>query len=133
MVAYRTLLENHESITRTFENIPGGIRSVTTSSDPEIAQVLRLHVGQVTDLLENGGWIRIWDPLFAEIFEHADKIETSVEKIEGGLVVIETSQNEQVALLIQAHAAKVMEFVERGQEAYDEPTPLPDGYEAPSD
>jgi hypothetical protein len=131
MATYRELLENHESISRTFEKIPGGIRSITTSSDPEMVPVLRRHVGQMIDLLENGGWIRIWDPLFAEIFEHADKIETSVEEIEGGVAVTETSDNEQVASLIQAHAAKVMEFAARGQEAYDEPTPLPEGYVSP--
>ena len=131
MATYRELLENHESIERTFEKVPGGIRSVTTSSDPELVPVLRRHVAQMIDLLENGGWIRVWDPLFSEIFEHADKIETSIEEIEGGIAVTETSRDEQVALLIQAHAAKVMEFVDRGQEAYDEPTPLPEGYKGP--
>jgi hypothetical protein len=131
MATYRELLENHESIERTFEDIPGGIRSITTSSDPELVPVLRRHVGQMIDLLENGGWIRVWDPLFAEIFEHADKIETSVEEIEGGIAVTETSDDENVALLIQAHAAKVTEFAKRGSEAYDEPTPLPAGYEGP--
>ena len=129
MATYRTLLENHESIERTFEEIPGGIRSVTTTTDPELIPVLRLHVRQMVDLLENGGRIRAWDPLFAEIFENADKIETSVEEIEGGVAVIETSDDEQVASLIRAHASKVMEFAARGYDAYQEPTPLPEHYE----
>lgn len=34
MAAYRALLENHQSIERTFEEIPGGIRSITSTSIP---------------------------------------------------------------------------------------------------
>ena len=129
MKTYRTLLENHASIERTFEEIPGGIRSITTTSDPELVPVLREHVSQMIALLESGGWIRGWDPLFAEIFERADEIETTVENIDGGVAVTETSANEDVALLIKAHAEKVMEFAAHGVEAYDEQTPLPDGYD----
>jgi hypothetical protein len=82
----------------------------------------------MVDLLETGGRIRSWDPLFAEIFENADKIETSIEEIEGGVAVAETSDDKQAASLIRAHASKVMEFAARGYEAYDQPTPLPAGY-----
>ena len=51
----------------------------------------------------------------------------------GGIEVTETSEDPQVAALIRAHAEKVMQFVGLGQEAYDEPTPLPDGYQRPEE
>lgn len=129
MSTYRALLENHTAIERTFEEIPGGIRSTTTTTDPEMLPILRRHVDQMIELLENDGWIRRWDPLFSEIFERSEHIETTVEQIDGGVVVTETSENDEVVALIRAHAAKVQEFVARGQEAYSESTPLPEGYE----
>jgi len=125
------LLANHEAIERTVEDIPGGIRSITTSSDPELAAIIRLHVRQMAARLEAGMPVRRWDPLFQEIHRHADKIKIEIEDIPGGLVVIETSEDPQVVLLIRQHAHQgVSQFVERGFDRAREESPLPEGYEA---
>ena len=128
MTAYRTLLDNHASIERVVEEIPGGVRTVTTTADPDLVPTLLLHVTQMKELIEDGGRIRAWDPLFAEIFDNADKIEMNIETVEGGVAVTETSSDEGVAELIRAHAVKVNEFVARGNAAYSEATAIPEGY-----
>lgn len=122
------LIENHESLERSVEEIPGGVRTRTVSKDPEIIDAVRIHVRQMVDLIHGGGRIRNWDPLFVEIFDHREAIEMEITDIEGGVEVTETSGDDQVALLIRAHAVKVEEFVARGLEAYREETPLPDEY-----
>lgn len=122
------LIENHQSLQRTVENIPGGVLTRTISQDPEIIDAVRTHVRQMVDLIHGGGRIRNWDPLFREIFDHREAIDMQITDIEGGVEVRETSADENVAMLIQAHAVKVEEFVARGLEAYREETPLPDEY-----
>lgn len=120
------LIDNHEKLDRTVEIVPGGVRTRTVSEDPEIVEALRTHVQQMADLLEGGGRIRNWDPLFREIFDHRDDIQMKIVEIEGGVEVVETSADEEVAALIRSHAGKVEDFVARGIEAYREETALPE-------
>jgi hypothetical protein len=70
----------------------------------------------------------MWDPLFRELFARADEISIEIEQLEDGMRVTETSDDPAVVQLIQAHARKVNEFVERGPAAVHEETPLPAGY-----
>lgn len=125
------LLMNHEKIRREVENIPGGVRTITTSSDPEVARMIRTHVYQMKERIEEGRTIRRMDPLFREIFEHHEKIHMQIEEVPGGARVTETSDDPQVTLLIRQHARRaVSEFVEGGMQRAMQPTPLPEGYEA---
>lgn len=120
------LLADHEVIERRVEDIPGGVETWTTSDDPEVAELIRVHVRQMDARLESGQPVRRWDPLFAEIFEHAEAIEMVIEDIPGGVRVVETSDDPEVVALIRQHAHRaVSEFVERGMERAHEPTPLP--------
>lgn len=123
-----TLLTQHEKIDRTVENLKNGVRTRTTSSDPKIAATIQQHVWQMHERLKEKRPIREMDPLFREIFEHADKIDMQIEDIPRGVEVVETSKDEQVVKLIQQHANQaVSEFVERGMQRAMEPTPLPKG------
>ena len=129
MQPIHNLLMNHEQIERQVENIPGGIRSVTTSEDPEVAELIRKHVWQMKERVEQGQPIRMMDPVFREIFQHHQKIHMQVEEVPGGVRVTETSEDPQVVKLIRQHAHRaVTEFVEQGMPRAMRPTPLPDGY-----
>jgi hypothetical protein len=123
-----SLLADHEKVKRTVEEIPDGIRSVTTSDEPEVAALIRKHVWQMKDRLERGEPIRMMDPLFREVFAHHDKIRMAIEDVPGGVRVTETSDDPQVVLLIRQHARTVNEFVESGMRRMHQPTPLPEGY-----
>jgi len=118
-------------IVREITDIENGVQTVTRSPlNPEAAETLKKHVREMKGVLESGGRIRGWDPLFSEIFDHYTEIEMEIEPLEDGVKVIETSANPEVAKLIQAHARKVSEFLARGPAAVHEPTPLPNGYGA---
>lgn len=121
------LLSDHSAIERRVEDIPNGVKTWTTSEDPEVATLIRQHVRQMDARLESGQPMRRWDPLFAAIFENADAIEMTIEDVPGGVYVIETSEDPEVVRLIRQHAHRaVSEFVERGMERAHEPTPLPE-------
>ena len=76
--------------------------------------------------LANHQPIRMWDPLFAELFKHAEKIKMEMTTTAKGLKVTETSADEYVVKLIQAHAEGVSEFVREGMSSMHKEHPLPD-------
>ena len=127
MQAFHELLTEHAKVKRTVQEIPGGVVTVTTSDDPAVAATIRTHVRQMKERVEAGLPLRMWDPLFAELFRHYDKIEMVVEDVPGGIKVTETSEDQQVVPLIRQHARAVSEFVDRGWDRAHEPTPLPKG------
>lgn len=129
MMAIRKLLMQHEKINRRVENLDNGVKTWTTSEDPEIAAAIQKHVRQMHERIKEKKPIRQMDPLFREIFDNAEKIEMQIEYIENGVLVVETSEDPQVVKLIQQHANRaVSEFVERGMQRAMQPTPLPEEY-----
>jgi hypothetical protein len=123
------LLQSHDRIRRHVEDVATGIWARTTSRDREIAELIRTHVSQMKARVETGDPIRLMDPVFREIFEHHAEVEIDVERIPGGVLVVETSADPQVELLIRQHAHRaVSEFVAQGMARAMRPTPLPHGY-----
>jgi hypothetical protein len=129
MPVIHELLLSHRKIDRRVEDIPGGIRSWTTSADGDIADLIRTHVHQMKARLERGDPIREMDPLFREILKHGETIRMEIANIPEGVRVTETSPDPQVALLIRQHAHRaVSQFVAAGMPRAMQPTPLPQGY-----
>jgi uncharacterized protein YdcH (DUF465 family) len=130
MRAIHGLLTQHERIHREVEDIPGGVRTLTTSEDPQVASLIRTHVWQMKERMEKGQPIRRMDPVFRELFEHHEKVHMEIEEVPGGVRVTETSEDPQVVKLIRQHAHRaVSEFVEQGMPRAMQPTPLPEGYQ----
>lgn len=126
-----TLVFNHESITRVVEKLPDGVRTKTTTSDPDMVEVLRKHPREMVQLYQQGGMVRGWDPLFRELASVSDKVKMEASDIEGGVEVLVTSEDAEVVKLIHAHAEKVSDMAKRGVDAMHEATALPSGYVQP--
>jgi hypothetical protein len=126
--AIEALFADHRKIERRIEEIPNGVRTFTTSTDPEVTRQLRLHLSQMKTRLEAGLPMRRFDPLFRELFTHYQKIHMTIEEIPGGAMVTETSTDPQVALLIRQHALTVSEFAQQGIGRMPIPSTLPAGY-----
>lgn len=127
--AIHALLADHDLIERRVVDLPDGVETWTESDDPDVAALLRTHVRQMKARLDTDRPMRRWDPLFAEIFAHADAIDMIIEDTPRGVHVVETSDDPAVVALIRQHAHRaVSEFVEQGMDRAHEPTPLPDGY-----
>jgi NAD(P)-dependent dehydrogenase (short-subunit alcohol dehydrogenase family) len=111
---FQTLLGNHDLIRREFREVDGGIESVTESDNAEVAALIQDHVAAMKVRVEHSRAIRVWDPMFREIFANADKIRFEYENTPKGVKVREVSDDPYVARLIQAHAKVVSGFVARG-------------------
>jgi uncharacterized protein len=125
MQTIHALFSDHQKITRTVKLIDGGFESVTESDDPKVQSLITAHAVAMKERLVKGQPIRMWDPLFAALFEHAAKISIEVIPIAKGVRIVETSKDPYVIKLIQSHAAGVSEFVKEGMSVMHKSHPLP--------
>lgn len=126
MQMIHALFGEHKKITRTIKNLRNGVETITESDDPKVQVMIREHVAAMYKRLTEKQPIRMWDPLFAEIFKHADKIKVDMSNTAKGIKVIETSDDDWVVKLVQAHAVGVSEFVKEGMASMHKEHPLPE-------
>lgn len=111
------LLMNHDKIRRTVTNLPDGIRTVTESDDPRVAQSIKAHVASMSQRLKDGREFNIFSTTLPVLFENRDKIKSVVEATEKGSVVTRTSTDAKVVAALQGHAAEVTELAQEGMVA----------------
>jgi uncharacterized protein len=114
MAVFHYLLDHRTEIRRSVTNIPGGVETLTESDVPAIAAKIQEHVQAMYARMKEGRPIHIRDPLFAELFRNADKVEAKIVKTPKGLRVTETSQDAYVTALIRSHAQVVSGFLANG-------------------
>lgn len=116
MRAIHELFANHDRIKRTVTNLPDGIRTVTESDDPRIAQILKDHVAGMRQRVDAGRdpGLPIESPALHAIFRNKDKLHTTVETTAKGIVVVQTSDDRSTVTFLQTHAAEVSDFVSAG-------------------
>ena len=116
------LFFNHEKIKRTVTNLPDGIRTVTESDAPQVAATIQKHVAEMGKRVEEGRdpGLPIETPALHAIFLNNDKIKTTYETIEKGIVVVQTSTDAAAVKALQDHAAEVTDLAQRGMVAAHE-------------
>ena len=110
MQTIHSLLAANTKIKRTVKNLPNGIEAVTESSDPNVAKKIQEHVAGMKWRLEKQQPIRRGDPLFAAIFENAEKFTLVITNTKNGVKISETSDDAYAVKLLQAHAKAVSHF-----------------------
>ena len=111
------LLTNHTKIKRTVTNLPNGIKTVTESDDPQVAQTIKAHVASMSQRLKDGREFNIFSTTLPVLFENRDKIKSVVEVTEKGSIVTRTSTDAKVVAALQGHAAEVTELAQEGMVA----------------
>ncbi|MEW5839206.1 MAG: hypothetical protein AB1717_10295 [Pseudomonadota bacterium] len=119
------LLERHAQLKRVTEHLADGIRSCTTSADPELVVILQRHAGDMKARFGRGRAIRSWDPLFAMLFEQRDNIHVQLVMREDGICATLTCDDPALIPLIHAHDETLMRFVVEGRSAAAQESPVP--------
>ena len=114
MALVHDLLMNHTRIKRTVTNLPDGIKTVTESDDPNVAQTIKAHVSSMSQRLKDGREFNIFSTTLPVLFENRDKIKSVVEVTEKGSIVTRTSTDAKVVAALQGHAAEVTELAQEG-------------------
>lgn len=122
---FHFLLDHRQEITRTIKVLENGVETVTETKNADVRGKLCEHVAAMHKRLKDKRGIHLRDPLFAEVFRHADKVSMKIEETEQGVKVTETSADPYVAKLIKAHAEVVSKFLEKGHLEVRENHPLP--------
>jgi hypothetical protein len=112
------LIHQNRKIRRTVTRLPDGIKTVTESDDPRIAQDIKAHVASMSGRLESGKEFNIFSTTLPVIFENAKQIQSTVEYTDQGAVVTRRSQDPKVVAALQAHADEVTELVKEGPVAF---------------
>jgi len=111
------LLFNNTGIKRSVTKLPDGIRTVTESDDPQVAQAIKSHVASMSQRLQDRREFNIFSSTLPILFENRDKIISKVEMTETGVVVTQTSADAKVVAAMQGHAGEVTELVQDGMVA----------------
>jgi hypothetical protein len=118
----RDLLFNHDRIKRTVTNLPDGIRTVTESDDLQVAATIKKHVAEMGKRVDEGRdpGLPIESPALHSIFRDKDKIKSTYETTEKGIIVVQTSTDASAVKALQDHAAEVTDLAQRGMVAAHE-------------
>ncbi len=118
----RELFFNHDRIKRTVTNLPDGIRTVTESDDPQTAETIKKHVAEMGKRVEEGRdpGLPIESPALHSIFQFKDKIKSTYEVTDKGVIVVQTSTDASAVKALQDHAAEVTDLAQRGMIAMHE-------------
>ena len=111
------LLANNTKIRRSVTMLPDGIRTVTESDDPQVAQAIKAHVASMSQRLKDGREFNIFSSTLPVLFENRDKINSRIETTDKGSVVTRTSNDAKVVAALQGHADEVTELVQDGMAA----------------
>lgn len=118
MTLVMDLVHNNTKIRRSVTRLSDGIRTVTESDDPKIAQSIKAHVASMLGRLKDGREFNLFSTTLPVIFDHAANISTAVEMTDKGAVVTQTSVDTKVVAALQAHAGEVSELVNEGPTAF---------------
>ena len=113
---FHELLQHRADIRREVKKLDRGVETLTESDKPEVAAAIQKHVASMEKRVKDKQPIHRRDPLFAEVFRHANQIKFVYEKTKRGIRVTETSDDPYVVKLIQKHAEVVSLFVKNGFE-----------------
>jgi hypothetical protein len=112
------LIHQNTKIRRTVTRLPDGIKTVTESDDPRIAQDIKAHVASMSGRLESGREFNIFSTTLPVIFDNAKQIQSTVEYTDRGAIVTRQSKDPKVVAALQAHADEVTELVKEGPVAF---------------
>ena len=125
MQLFHQLFEHRAEINRQVIPREDGIETVTESKNPEVTHLLQTHVASMLARVKEGRPIHVRDPLFAELFRYADRIDARYELTAGGVRVVETSRDAYVVKLLRAHADVVSAFLANGPSEMMKNHPVP--------
>ena len=117
MQLVHAMIFNHEKIKRTVTNLADGIRTITESDEPQVAQAIKAHVASMERRLGDGKEFNLFSSTIPVLFANRDKIKTVVATTDKGSTVTQTSSDPQVVAALQAHAVEVSELARDGMVA----------------
>ena len=117
MSLYMDMFNRHTEITRTVEEIPGGVRTTTQSGSPDLAAQLHAHVSSMYSHVDQGSEVMCMSQSLPTLFRNAAGYRRQLTLTPTGVIAEETSDDPALTDAIRAHALEVSGFVRDGMPA----------------
>jgi hypothetical protein len=117
MSRYMDMFGRHNEISRTVEEIPGGVRTTTQSNSPDLTAQLHAHVSSMYSHLNQGDEVMCMSPTLPTLFRNANGYGRQLTLTETGVIAEETADDPNLVQGIRDHAREVTGFVQRGMPA----------------
>ena len=114
MSLYMDMFNRHSEITRTVEEIPGGIRTTTQSTSPDLVAQLQAHVSSMYSHLDQGAEVMCMSGSLPTLFRQANGYRRQLTLTPTGVMAEETADDPALTQAIRAHAQEVTGFVRDG-------------------
>jgi hypothetical protein len=114
MSRYTEMFNRHSEITRTVEEIPGGIRTTTQSNSPDLVGQLQAHVSSMYSHVDQGAEVMCMSGSLPTLFRNASGYRRQLTLTPTGVIAEETSDDPNLTQVIRAHAQEVTGFVVNG-------------------
>ena len=117
MRVYMDMFARHGELTRTVEEIPGGVRTTTESNSPDLTAQLQAHVSDMYGRLGQGSEVMCMSPTLPTLFRNAGGYRRELTLTPTGVIAEETADDPNLVEVIRAHAREVTGFVRDGMPA----------------
>jgi hypothetical protein len=121
---WQTLLYFHDRIRREVTPLVNGLAAVTESDDPEVATLIKDHALAMQQRMTDGRALRLWDPVFKQLFDRHALVRMQVVLTEKGVRIEETTDDPETLRLLRSHSAGVSDMVREGSRASQRETPF---------
>jgi hypothetical protein len=111
------MFNRHTEITRTVEEIPGGVRTTTQSNAPDLAAQLHAHVSSMYAHVDQGSEVMCMSQSLPTLFRNTGGYRRQLTLTPTGVIAEETSDDPALTDAIRAHASEVTGFVRDGMPA----------------
>jgi hypothetical protein len=108
------MFNRHTEMTRTVEEIPGGIRTTTESNAPDLVAQLQSHVSSMYSHLDQDTEVMCMSGSLPTLFRHANGYRRELTFTPTGVIAEETADDPALTQAIRAHALEVTGFVRDG-------------------
>ncbi|PLV50458.1 hypothetical protein X011_13370 [Mycobacterium tuberculosis variant microti OV254] len=117
MSLYMDMFNRHTEITRTVEEIPGGVRTTTQSEAPDLATQLHAHVSSMYTHVDQGSEVMCMSQSLPILFRNHGGYRRQLTLTPTGVIAEETSDDPALTDAIRTHAREVSGFVRDGMPA----------------
>lgn len=114
---WQELLGANSRIRRTVRHMDNGVEAVTESDDPAVAAKIIEHAKAMHTRMKVGAQVRVWDPVFAELFKNHRAVSIEVTPTDKGVKIVEIGADPESVTLLRSHAMGVNDFVREGMNA----------------
>jgi hypothetical protein len=125
MQVFHQLFDHRTEIRRQVIVREDDVDTLTESTNPDVTRLLQTHVESMLARVNEGRPVHQRDPLFAELFRYADRIDARHELTAGGVRVVARSQDPHAVKVLQAHAEVVSAFIAIGRVEMMKNHPVP--------